>query len=48
MATQPGYRKMGRLDYETIIMIEDGLTRIPYYAVSNNFSDTGMEKIVKT
>ena len=42
MATQPGYRKMGRFDYETIIMIEDGLTRIPYYAVSNNFSDTGM------
>ena len=42
MATQPGYRKMGRLDYETIIMIEDGLTRIPYYAVSNIFSDTGM------
>jgi Tfp pilus assembly protein PilZ len=23
-------------------MIEDGLTRIPYYAVSKNFSDSGM------
>jgi len=42
MATQPEYRKMDRFDHETIIMIEDGLTRIPYYAVSNNFSDSGM------
>jgi Tfp pilus assembly protein PilZ len=42
MATQPESGKMSRFDYETIIMIEDGLTRIPYYAVSDNFSDTGM------
>jgi hypothetical protein len=42
MATQPEYRKIGRFDYETIIMIEDGLARLPYYAVSDNFSDTGM------
>lgn len=42
MATQSEYRKMGQFDYETIIMIEDDLSRIPYYAVSNNFSDTGM------
>jgi Tfp pilus assembly protein PilZ len=42
MATQPEYRSMDRFYHESIIMIEDESTQIPYYAVSNNFSDTGM------
>lgn len=42
MATQSEYRSMGRFYHESIIMIEDESTQIPYYAVSNNFSDTGM------
>lgn len=42
MASQPEYRKMGRFYHESIIMIEDDSTKIPYYAVSTNFSGTGM------
>lgn len=42
MATQPEYRKMARFYHESIIMIEDDSTKIPYYAVSNNVSGTGM------
>lgn len=42
MATLPESISMGRFYHESIIMIEDESTQIPYYAVSNNFSDTGM------
>jgi hypothetical protein len=42
MATQLEYRKMARFYHESIIMIEDESTQIPYYAVSNDLSETGM------
>jgi hypothetical protein len=42
MAAQREYRKTGRFNHESVIMIQDDLTQIPYYAVSNTLSETAM------
>jgi hypothetical protein len=42
MAAQGECRKTGRFDHESIIMIQDDLTHIPYYAVSIASSNTAI------
>jgi hypothetical protein len=42
MQAKPEFRKSERFDHESIIKLEDDLTLSPYYAVSNNISETGM------
>lgn len=42
MQAKPEFRKSERFDYESIIKLGDDLTLSPYYAVSNNLSETGM------
>ena len=42
MQTKPEVRKSDRFSHESIIKYGDELTLSPYYAVSYNFSGTGM------
>ena len=42
MQTKPEVRKSDRFSHESIIKYGDELTLSPYYAVSYNFSETGM------
>jgi hypothetical protein len=42
MQAQPEFRKTERIDYESIIKIEDEFSLSPYYAVSHNLSEMGM------
>jgi len=42
MLAQPEFRRSGRLGHECIIKLEDDQTVSPYYAVSQNLSETGM------
>jgi hypothetical protein len=42
MQAQPEFRKSERFCHESIIKLEDDLTLSPYYAVSYNLSETGM------
>ena len=42
MQAQPEFRRSGRHGHECIIKLEDDQTLSPYYAVSQNLSETGM------
>jgi hypothetical protein len=42
MQAKPEVRKSDRFSHESIIKYGDELTLSPYYAVSYNFSETGM------
>ena len=42
MQAQPEFRGSGRHGHECIIKLEDDQTLSPYYAVSQNLSETGM------
>jgi Tfp pilus assembly protein PilZ len=42
MQAKPEFRRSERFAHESIIMLGDDHTLSPYYAVSNNLSETGM------
>ena len=42
MQAQPEFRRSGRHGHECIIKLEDDQALSPYYAVSQNLSETGM------
>jgi hypothetical protein len=45
MLAEPEFKRSERIGHESIIKIEDGLTLSPYYAVSYNISETGMQSL---